>query len=225
MYGQQCERAAASSGGSGLAADRRLRTGRQARSLPVPPGSGSAAGHAHAESRLTLGRGAFTYTDKINALLVGFRASQVLTEVARHKRITAAVNISVSDYKDKDPAIRPALEAREEEQKTRFVKMQGVVVDYIGLAEEVQRAVTDPTAEKAGGRGRIRHRRDRAGRRVPHRLRPHRRCRTCAAQRDRWNCQPPLVHCSCSVPERGCGRDCDAAPHTDNGNQARPHRR
>ncbi|MEU1895720.1 type I restriction endonuclease subunit R [Streptomyces pristinaespiralis] len=151
------------------------------------------------------------YTDKINELLAGFEASQVLAEVGRHERITAEVNIYVSDSKDEDPALRKfqLSEVQEEEQKRRFltaddplcflvvtaklmtgfdapnegvlyldkplkahtlfqtitrpnrtwisptgfVKTQGVVVDYIGLAEEVQRAVTDPTAEKAGGRG------------------------------------------------------------------------
>ncbi|CAL9618804.1 hypothetical protein SUDANB58_05785 (plasmid) [Streptomyces sp. enrichment culture] len=154
---------------------------------------------------------AVAYTDKINELLAGFEASQALAEVGKHDRITAEVNISVSDSKDEDPAMRPfrLSEVQEEEQKRRFltpddplcflvvtaklmtgfdapnegvlyldkplkahtlfqtitrpnrtwisptgfVKTQGVVVDYIGLAEEVQRAVTDPTAEKAGGKG------------------------------------------------------------------------
>lgn len=154
---------------------------------------------------------AVAYTDKINELLAGFEASQVLAEVGRHERIIAEVNISVSDSKDEDPALRKfqLSEVQEEEQKRRFltaddplcflvvtaklmtgfdapnegvlyldkplkahtlfqtitrpnrtwispagfVKTQGVVVDYIGLAEEVQRAVTDPTAEKAGGKG------------------------------------------------------------------------
>jgi type I restriction enzyme R subunit len=136
----------------------------------------------------------------------------VLAEVGRHERITAEVNISVSDAKDEDKAMLPfrLSEAQEEEQKRRFltpddplcflvvtaklmtgfdapnegvlyldkplkahtlfqtitrpnrtwespggfVKTSGVIVDYIGLAEEVQRAVTDPTAEdssKGGG--------------------------------------------------------------------------
>lgn len=154
---------------------------------------------------------AVAYTDKINELLVGFEASQVLAEVGMHDRITAEVNISVSDSKDEDPAMRPfqLSEAEEEEQKRRFltpdnplcflvvtaklmtgfdapnegvlyldkplkahtlfqtitrpnrtwvsptgfVKTSGVVVDYIGLAEEVQRAVVDPTSEGAAGKG------------------------------------------------------------------------
>ncbi|MEH1014632.1 HsdR family type I site-specific deoxyribonuclease [Micromonospora sp. CPCC 206060] len=154
---------------------------------------------------------AVTYTDKINELLAGFEASQVLAEVGKHNRITAEVNISVSDSKDEDPAMRPyqLSEAEEEEQKRRFltpddplcflvvtaklmvgfdapnegvlyldkplkahtlfqtitrpnrtwvsptgfVKTSGVVVDYIGLAEEVQRAVVDPTAAGAGKGG------------------------------------------------------------------------
>ncbi|MBT3152372.1 type I restriction endonuclease subunit R [Streptomyces sp. CHD11] len=155
---------------------------------------------------------AVAYTDKINELLVGFEASRVLAAVGKHDRITAEVNISVSDSKDEDPAMRKfrLSEAEEEEQKRRFltpddplcflvvtaklmtgfdapnegvlyldkplkahtlfqtitrpnrtwisptgfVKTTGVVVDYIGLAEEVQRAVTDPTsgkADKGGG--------------------------------------------------------------------------
>ncbi|GIF25711.1 type I restriction enzyme R subunit [Actinoplanes tereljensis] len=154
---------------------------------------------------------AVAYTDKINELLAGFEASQVLAEVGRHERITAEVNISVSDAKDEDPAMRPyrLSEADEEEQKRRFlspddplcflvvtaklmtgfdapnegalyldkpmkahslfqaitrpnrtwvspagfVKTCGVVVDYIGLAEEVQRAIVDPTADDAGEGG------------------------------------------------------------------------
>jgi type I restriction enzyme, R subunit len=154
---------------------------------------------------------AVAYTDKINELLAGFEASQVLAEVGKHGRITAEVNISVSEAKDEDPAMRPfrLSEAEEEEQKRRFltpddplcllvvtaklmtgfdapnegvlyldkplkahtlfqtitrpnrtwispsgfVKSSGVVVDYIGLAEEVQRAVADPTAEAAGKGG------------------------------------------------------------------------
>ncbi|MFJ5078721.1 type I restriction endonuclease subunit R [Streptomyces sp. NPDC088553] len=154
---------------------------------------------------------AVAYTDKINELLAGFEASQVLSEVGKHERITAEVNISVSDSKDEDPAMRPyqLSENEEEEQKRRFlaaddplcflvvtaklmtgfdapnegvlyldkplkahtlfqtitrpnrtwvsptgfVKTSGVVVDYIGLAEEVQRAVVDPTATGAGKGG------------------------------------------------------------------------
>ncbi|MEU9859024.1 HsdR family type I site-specific deoxyribonuclease [Streptomyces sp. NPDC047974] len=154
---------------------------------------------------------AVAYTDKINELLAGFEASQVLAEVGKHERITAEVNISVSDSKDEDPAMRPyqLSETEEEEQKRRFlaaddplcflvvtaklmtgfdapnegvlyldkplkahtlfqtitrpnrtwvsptgfVKTSGVVVDYIGLAEEVQRAVADPTATGAGKGG------------------------------------------------------------------------
>ncbi|GAA2691694.1 type I restriction endonuclease subunit R [Nonomuraea recticatena] len=154
---------------------------------------------------------AVTYTDKINELLAGFEASQVLAEVGKHDRITAEVNISVSDSKDEDPAMRPfqLSEAEEEEQKRRFlapddplcflvvtaklmtgfdapnegvlyldkplkahtlfqtitrpnrtwvsptgfVKTSGVVVDYIGLAEEVQRAVVDPASPGAGKGG------------------------------------------------------------------------
>ncbi|MFJ9577944.1 type I restriction endonuclease subunit R [Streptomyces sp. NPDC101191] len=154
---------------------------------------------------------AVAYTDKINELLAGFEASQVLAEVGKHERITAEVNISVSDSKDEDPAMRPyqLSETEEEEQKRRFlaaddplcflvvtaklmtgfdapnegvlyldkplkahtlfqtitrpnrtwvsptgfVKTSGVVVDYIGLAEEVQRAVVDPTATGAGKGG------------------------------------------------------------------------
>ncbi|MFF9714654.1 type I restriction endonuclease subunit R [Streptomyces sp. NPDC014603] len=154
---------------------------------------------------------AVAYTDKINELLAGFEASQVLAEVGKHDRITAEVNISVSDSKDEDPAMRPyrLSEVQEEEQKRRFlspddplcflvvtaklmtgfdapnegvlyldkplkahtlfqtitrpnrtwvsptgfVKTSGVVVDYIGLAEEVQRAVVDPTSKEAGDKG------------------------------------------------------------------------
>ncbi|MFE9905938.1 type I restriction endonuclease subunit R [Streptomyces achromogenes] len=154
---------------------------------------------------------AVAYTDKINELLAGFEASQVLAEVGKHERITAEVNISVSDSKDEDPAMRPyqLSETEEEEQKRRFlaaddplcflvvtaklmtgfdapnegvlyldkplkahtlfqtitrpnrtwvsptgfVKTLGVVVDYIGLAEEVQRAVVDPTATGTGKGG------------------------------------------------------------------------
>ncbi|WP_236700422.1 type I restriction enzyme subunit R domain-containing protein [Allosalinactinospora lopnorensis] len=136
----------------------------------------------------------------------------MLTEVGEHDRITAEVNISVSDSKDEDPAMRPfQLSGPEEEAQKRrfltpddplcflvvtaklmtgfdapnegvlyldkplkahtlfqaitrpnrtwvsptgFVKTSGVVVDYIGLAEEVQRAVADPTVkgtDKGGG--------------------------------------------------------------------------
>ncbi|MEV6984204.1 HsdR family type I site-specific deoxyribonuclease [Sphaerisporangium sp. NPDC051017] len=154
---------------------------------------------------------AVAYTDKLNELLAGFEASQVLAEVGKHDRITAEVNISVSDSKDEDPALRPfqLSEAEEEEQKRRFltsddplcflvvtaklmtgfdapnegvlyldkplkahtlfqtitrpnrtwvsptgfVKTSGVIVDYIGLAEEVQRAVVDPTSPGAGKGG------------------------------------------------------------------------
>jgi len=154
---------------------------------------------------------AVAYTDKINELLAGFEASQVLAEVSRHDRITAEVNISVKDSKDEDPALRvyQLSDAQEEEQKRRFltpndplcflvvtaklmtgfdapnegvlyldkplkahtlfqtitrpnrtwvsptgfVKTSGVVVDYIGLAEEVQRAVADPTAGEETGKG------------------------------------------------------------------------
>ncbi|NEB19638.1 HsdR family type I site-specific deoxyribonuclease [Streptomyces coelicoflavus] len=154
---------------------------------------------------------AVAYTDKLNDLLAGFEASRALAEVGKHDRITAEVNISVSDSKDEDPAMRKfqLSEVEEEEQKRRFltpddplcflvvtaklmtgfdapnegvlyldkplkahslfqtitrpnrtwvsptgfVKTQGVVVDYIGLAEEVQRAVTDPTTKGAGKGG------------------------------------------------------------------------
>jgi type I restriction enzyme R subunit len=154
---------------------------------------------------------AVAYTDTINDLLAGFETSQVLAEVGRHDRITAEVNISVSDAKDEDKAMVPyrLSETDEEEQKRRFltpddplcflvvtaklmtgfdapnegvlyldkplrahtlfqtitrpnrtwespsgfVKTCGVIVDYIGLAEEVQRAVTDPTAEGSGRGG------------------------------------------------------------------------
>ncbi|MGW0022263.1 type I restriction endonuclease subunit R [Rhodococcus sp. NPDC003382] len=154
---------------------------------------------------------AVAYTDKLNELLAGFEVTQVLAEVGNHDRICAEVNISVSDAKDENPAMRAyqLSEAEEEEQKRRFltpsdplcflvvtaklltgfdapnegvlyldkplkahnlfqtitrpnrtwvsptgfVKTSGVVVDYIGLAEEVQRAVQDPTAEDTTGRG------------------------------------------------------------------------
>lgn len=154
---------------------------------------------------------AVAYTNKINELLTGFEASQVFAAVGKHDRITAEVNISVSDAKHEDPAMRPyrLSEAAEEDQKRRFltpddplcflvvtaklmtgfdapneavlyldkpmkahslfqtitrpnrtwvsptgfVKTSGVVVDYIGLAEEVQRAVVDPTSDGAGKGG------------------------------------------------------------------------
>ncbi|MFI0114217.1 type I restriction endonuclease subunit R [Streptomyces globisporus] len=154
---------------------------------------------------------AVAYTDKINELLAGFEASQMLAEIGKHDRITAEVNISVSDSKDEDPAMRPfqLSEVDEEAQKRRlltpddplcflvvtaklmtgfdapnegvlyldkplkahtlfqtitrpnrtwvsptgFVKTSGVVVDYISLGEEVQRAVVDPTSEGAGKGG------------------------------------------------------------------------
>jgi type I restriction enzyme R subunit len=154
---------------------------------------------------------AVTYTDKINELLACFEATQVLADVGKHDQITAEVNISVSDAKDEDPALRPfrLSEAAEEEQKRRFltpddplcflvvtaklmtgfdapnegvlyldkplkahnlfqtitrpnrtwvspagfVKKTGVVVDYIGLAEEVQKAVVDPTSAGTGKGG------------------------------------------------------------------------
>ncbi|WP_405934404.1 HsdR family type I site-specific deoxyribonuclease [Streptomyces longwoodensis] len=152
---------------------------------------------------------AVAYTDKINELLA--ESSRVLAEVGKHDRITAEVNISVSDSKDEDADMRPyrLSEAQEEEQKRRFlspddplcllvvtaklmtgfdapnegvlyldkplkahtlfqtitrpnrtwisptgfVKTSGVVVDYIGLAEEVQRAVADPATKGAGKGG------------------------------------------------------------------------
>jgi type I restriction enzyme R subunit len=152
---------------------------------------------------------AVAYTAKINELLGGFEAKQVLADVGRHEVITAEVNISVADSKDEDPALRGhrLSEADEETQKLRFltpddplcflvvtaklmtgfdapnegvlyldkplkahnlfqtitrpnrtwvspsgfIKTQGAVVDYIGLAEEVQKAVADPSAAKAGG--------------------------------------------------------------------------
>lgn len=154
---------------------------------------------------------AVAYTDKINELLAGFETSQVLTGFGKHDRITAEVNISVSDSKDENQAMKPfqLSEAEEEEQKRRFltpddslcflvvtaklmtgfdapnegvlyldkplkahnlfqtitrtnrtwvsptgfVKTSGVVVDYIGLAEEVQRAVIDPTSKGTGKGG------------------------------------------------------------------------
>ncbi|WP_329581359.1 HsdR family type I site-specific deoxyribonuclease [Kitasatospora sp. NBC_01250] len=154
---------------------------------------------------------AVAYTEKINELLAGFETSQVLAEVGKHNRITAEVNISVSDAKGELAAMRPfqLSEADEEEQKRRFltpddplcflvvtaklmtgfdapnegvlyldkplkahnlfqtitrpnrtwvsptgfVKTSGVIVDYIGLAEEVQRAVVDPTTKGAGRGG------------------------------------------------------------------------
>jgi type I restriction enzyme, R subunit len=150
-------------------------------------------------------------TDKLSELLASFETSQVLAEVGKHERITAEVNISVSDSKDENAAMLPfrLSEAEEEEQKRRFltpdgslcflvvtaklmtrfdapnegvlyldkplkahtlfqtvtrpnrtwespggfVKASGVIVDYIGLAEEVQRAVTDPTGKGSGKGG------------------------------------------------------------------------
>lgn len=154
---------------------------------------------------------AVAYTDKINELLAGFEASQVLAEVGKHDQITAEVNISVSDAKGEDQTLRPyrLSEAEEEEQKRRFLtpddplcflvvtaklmvgfdapnegvlyldkplkahnlfqtitrpnrtwvsptgfmKTSGVVVDYIGLAEEVQRAVVNPASPGAADKG------------------------------------------------------------------------
>jgi type I restriction enzyme R subunit len=154
---------------------------------------------------------AVAYADKINELLASYEASQVLAEVGRHERISAEVNISVSDAKDENPALKPyqISETDEEEQKRRFLtpehplcflvvtaklmtgfdapnegvlyldkplkahtlfqtitrpnrtwvspagftKPSGVVVDYIGLAEEVQRAVVDPAAPTQGAGG------------------------------------------------------------------------
>lgn len=154
---------------------------------------------------------AVAYTDKINELLAGFDASRVLAQVGKHEKVTAEVNISISDAKDENPALSvyQMSEAQEEDQKRRFltpddplcflvvtaklmtgfdapnegvlyldkpikahnlfqtitrpnrtwvsptgfVKTCGVVVDYIGLAEEVQRAVVDPTAEENGNGG------------------------------------------------------------------------
>ncbi|GAA1935086.1 HsdR family type I site-specific deoxyribonuclease [Streptomyces sodiiphilus] len=154
---------------------------------------------------------AVAYTGKINELLAGFEASQVVAEVGKHDRISAEVNISVSDAKDEIPAMRKfqLSEVEEEDQKRRFlspddslcflvvtaklmtgfdapnegvlyldkplkahnlfqtitrpnrtwvsptgfVKTSGVIVDYIGLAEEVQRAVVDPTTAGVGKGG------------------------------------------------------------------------
>ncbi|EDY42951.1 type I restriction enzyme subunit R domain-containing protein [Streptomyces sp. SPB074] len=151
------------------------------------------------------------YTDKINELLTSYEASQVFAEVGKHERITAEVNIHVSDAKSEDPAMRPyrLSEVDEEAQKRRFlspddplcflvvtaklmtgfdapnegvlyldkpmkahnlfqtitrpnrtwvsptgfVKTTGIVVDYISLAEEVQRAVADPTSEGSADKG------------------------------------------------------------------------
>lgn len=154
---------------------------------------------------------AVAYTDKLNEILAGYEVKQVLAQVGRHEAITAEVNISVSDSKDEDPAMRPyrITEVEEEAQKNRFltpegplsflvvtaklmtgfdapnegvlyldkpitahnlfqtitrpnrtwvspsgfIKTQGVVVDYIGLAEEVQKAVADPTSTTKPGGG------------------------------------------------------------------------
>ncbi|MGW5514040.1 type I restriction endonuclease subunit R [Nocardia africana] len=149
---------------------------------------------------------AVAYTNKLNELLASFEASEVLAEVGKHTQIMAEVNISVSDSKDEEPAMRPyrLSDTEEEEQKRRFLtpddplcflvvtaklmtgfdapnegvlyldkplkahslfqtitrpnrtwvsptgfeKTAGVVVDYIGLAAEVQRAVSDPNADE-----------------------------------------------------------------------------
>jgi type I restriction enzyme R subunit len=66
---------------------------------------------------------AVAYTDKINELLASFETSQVLAEVGKHARITAEVNISVSDSKDEDAAMKPfrLTETEEEDQKRRFL--------------------------------------------------------------------------------------------------------
>lgn len=154
---------------------------------------------------------AVAYTDKINELLTGYEASQVLAAVGKHNQITAEVNVHVKDSKDEDSAMRrhQLSETDEEDQKRRFlaphdplcflvvtaklmtgfdapnegvlyldkplkahnlfqtitrpnrtwvsptgfVKTSGVVVDYIGLAEEVQRAVVDPTVKEPAGKG------------------------------------------------------------------------
>ncbi|MDI3424255.1 type I restriction endonuclease subunit R [Streptomyces luteolus] len=66
---------------------------------------------------------AVAYTDKINELLAGYEASQVLAEVGKHERITAEVNISVSESKDEEPEMKPYFlsETDEEEQKRRFL--------------------------------------------------------------------------------------------------------
>ncbi|BDO43150.1 HsdR family type I site-specific deoxyribonuclease [Cellulomonas sp. NTE-D12] len=151
---------------------------------------------------------AVAYTNKINEILAGYGAQQILAEVGRHEAIAAEVNVSVSDSKDEDPAMRRhhMTEAVEEDQKRRFltpddplcflvvtaklltgfdapnegvlyldkpltkhtlyqtitrpnrtwvspsgfVKTQGAVVDYIGLAEQVQGAVIDPAFDGTG---------------------------------------------------------------------------
>lgn len=162
---------------------------------------------------------AVAYADKINEILSGYEVQQVLKSVLgkdgkpRHEAITAEVNISVSDAKDEDPAMRPyrLSEVQEEDQKRRFlapenplsflvvtaklmtgfdapnegvlyldkplkahtlfqtitrpnrtwvspvsgyVKPRGAVVDYIGLANEVQTAVKDPTSKGQSPAGR-----------------------------------------------------------------------
>ncbi|WP_017623406.1 type I restriction endonuclease subunit R [Nocardiopsis chromatogenes] len=154
---------------------------------------------------------AVAYTNKINELLAGFEATQALAEVGKHERITAEVNISVSNRKGEDPSLQKyrLSDTEEEDQKRRFltpddplcflvvtaklmtgfdapnegvlyldkplkahtlfqtitrpnrpwvspdgfVKTSGVVVDYIGLAEEVQRAVADPASKEPGKGG------------------------------------------------------------------------
>jgi len=152
---------------------------------------------------------AVAYTTKINEILAGFEARQVLEQIGRHEQITAEVNISVSDAKGEDTGMRPyrLSEAEEEAQKHRFlapedplsflvvtaklmtgfdapnegvlyldkplkahnlfqtitrpnrtwvspsgfIKTQGAVVDYVGLAAEVQKAVADPAAARGDG--------------------------------------------------------------------------
>jgi len=66
---------------------------------------------------------AVAYTDKLNELLAGFEVTQALAEVGVNERICAEVNISVSDAKDEDRALRAyqLSEADEEEQKRRFL--------------------------------------------------------------------------------------------------------
>lgn len=146
---------------------------------------------------------AVAYAAKINGILAGFEVKQRLAAVGRHDALHAEVNISVSDAKDEDPALRKyaMTTAEEDAQKRRFlspedplsflvvtaklmtgfdapnegalyldkplkahnlfqtitrpnrtwvsptgyVKTQGVVVDFIGLAQEVQKAVMDPS--------------------------------------------------------------------------------
>ncbi len=66
---------------------------------------------------------AVAYTDKLNEILAGYETAQVLAEVGRHEKIRAEVNISVSDAKNEDPAMRAyqLSEAEEEEQKRQFL--------------------------------------------------------------------------------------------------------